>query len=130
MSLAAVALGACFIEKHFTIDKKMEGWDHKISSNPEELKKITSGSKKIFDALGSRRIHRVESIKRIEAFRRSIVAKKPLKIVSIIKSKDITFKRPGWGIEPEYVEFIINRKVKNNISKDAIIRLKDLVYFK
>lgn len=125
LSLAAVALGACFIEKHFTIDKDMEGWDHKISSNPVELKEITSGSKKIFDALGSNRIQRVETKKRIEAFRRSIVARKIIKKGQIIKKNMLDFKRPGTGLEPSNINRIIGKRVKRNIQFDEILKEED-----
>ena len=51
--LASVALGACVIEKHFTIDKNLPGWDHEISANPEEMKQIVDGSKIINKSLGN-----------------------------------------------------------------------------
>ena len=74
--LAAVARGACLIEKHFTLDKNMEGWDHKVSSSPEEMKVIVNDSQRIYNALGTKRIIRVEDNERLSAFRRSIVAAK------------------------------------------------------
>tara|TARA_B100000900_G_scaffold413032_1_gene436065 strand:- start:866 stop:1915 length:1050 start_codon:yes stop_codon:yes gene_type:complete len=125
--LAATSMGVSIIEKHFTLDKAMFGWDHKVSCDYKELKIICEETKRISKSLGSSEIKVQEDSIRINEFRRSIVAKKPIKKGSVIKSKDVTFKRPGWGIEPEFVEFIINRKAKNNISKDTIIRLEDLV---
>ena len=125
LSLAAVALGACFIEKHFTFDKKMEGWDHKISSDPKELKVITSGSKNIHEALGSYRINRVENIDRIEAFRRSIVARKKIKKGQVIKKNMLDFKRPGTGLSPRNINRIIGKKIKRTIKFDEILKEED-----
>ena len=125
LSLAAVALGACFIEKHFTIDKNMEGWDHKISSNPNELKIITSGSKNIHEALGSYRINRVEDHYRLEAFRRSIVAKKKINKGQVIKRNMLDFKRPGTGLSPKNINRIIGKKIKRTIEFDEILKEED-----
>ena len=99
--------------------------DAPITENPEELKKITSGSKKIFDALGSRRIQRVETIKRIEAFRRSIVARKRIKKGQIIKKNMLDFKRPGTGLEPSNLERIVGKRTKRNIQFDEILKEED-----
>ena len=125
LSLAAVALGACFIEKHFTINKNLEGWDHKISSDPNELKNIVVGAKNIFEALGGYRIQRVESEERIQAFRRSIVANKKIKKGTILKKNMLNFKRPGNGLSPTNIDRIIGKKIKRNISYDEIIKEED-----
>ena len=71
--LASVALGVCLIEKHFTLDKNMEGWDHKVSANFEEMAAIAHESKRIAEAMGSFRINCVEDEERRLSFRRSIV---------------------------------------------------------
>ena len=77
--LAAVALGACLIEKHFTLDKNMEGWDHKVSATKDEMKVIVEGSKRIVDAMGSFRISATESDEKKKGFRRSIVITRDIK---------------------------------------------------
>ena len=79
IALGSIALGACLIEKHFTVNKKLEGWDHHMSLDQIELKNLLKDSKRVFKALGSTSIKRVESKKRIESFRRSIVAKIDIK---------------------------------------------------
>jgi len=121
--LAAVAKGACIIEKHFTIDKNLFGWDHQISATPDELKIICTESKKINKALGSFYFRCEEDEERKAAFRRSIVTTKEIKAGEVIKD----FKRPGSGIPPEYRDFVIGRIAKRDIGADIIIMKEDLV---
>ncbi len=125
IALGSIALGACLVEKHFTINKKMEGWDHHMSLDQIELKNLVKDSKRVFKALGSTSIKRVESKKRIESFRRSIVAKIDIKKNHIIKRDMLELKRPGTGLSPENVKFLIGKKAKKNIFKDKIITTKD-----
>lgn len=125
--LASVALGACLIEKHFTLDKEMEGWDHKVSATKDELKEIVCGSKRINDALGSFRISATESDEKKAEFRRSIVLKRDFKNGDVITKNDIDYKRPGTGIKPEMAEFIIGLKVNKDLSNDHILTKEDLI---
>ena len=124
--LAAVALGACIIEKHFTLDKYMPGWDHQISADPKELKEIVSEGKNIQLALGTyqRIISRDEEDKK-DKFRRSIVTNQVLEAGSIINEADLGYKRPGTGIHPEEMKYIIGRKLKHTIQKDVLLKWKD-----
>ena len=124
-SLVAVSKGACVIEKHFTLDKNMFGWDHKVSVDPDEMKYIISESERIVSMLGSKRRIVYEEKERIEAFRRSIVASKDIAEGEIITREHIEFKRPGTGIEPKYYKFIIGKKAKRNIKYDEIIKMED-----
>lgn len=120
--LASVVKGACIIEKHFTLDKNMFGWDHKISADFNEMKFIVQQSKIINESLGSYRkvILKEELIKR-DAFRRSIVAAKDIPKGKIIEKDDLDFKRPGTGIEPKHICMIIGRRAKKEIKYDDII---------
>lgn len=122
MPLASVALGACVIEKHFTLDKDMPGWDHDISANPQEMKTIVEESRNIVTALGSyeRVIGKAEQEKKLK-FRRSIVAKTDLKKGHILTLNDLSFKRPETGIRPDEVKRVIGHKLKQDISQDEII---------
>lgn len=125
--LAAVALGACIIEKHFTLDKDMEGWDHAISANPEELSAICQGCEIIPEALGNshRSVSEAEKEKRSK-FRRSIVVKNALKKGAILKEEDFLFKRPGTEISPTQLNLVVGRKLKNDLLEDQLIKWSDL----
>ncbi|TLD41230.1 MAG: N-acetylneuraminate synthase [Candidatus Jettenia ecosi] len=125
--LVSVAKGACILEKHFTLDKNMFGWDHKISATPDELKIICEESKRIQKAIGSYSFKCEEDEERKAAFRRSIVTTRSIKAGEVIKESDIDFKRPGTGLPPEYKDFVIGRTAKRVIEADRIISKEDLV---
>ena len=124
--LAAVALGACLIEKHFTLDKNMEGWDHKISATKEEMKIIVDNSIRITNALGSFRIKATESDEKKREFRRSIVTARDMKKGEVLNSKDIDSKRPGGGFDPDMEDYIVGRTINKNLEFDHIICKEDL----
>lgn len=123
--ILSVAKGACIIEKHFTLDKNMSGWDHKVSADPLELGIIVQECKKAFKMLGSYNREVSESKERMEAFRRSIVTTRNIKAGEIIKREDLTFKRPGTGIEPKYLQFIVGKAAKKDIKQDVLIKMDD-----
>lgn len=125
--VAAMALGACIIEKHFTLDKNMEGWDHKVSATKDEMKVIVEGAARIHKALGSFRIAATESDERRREFRRSIVLARDMKKGEIIKPEDIDFKRPGTGLEPGMADFVIGRTINKDLKYDHILSKADLV---
>lgn len=125
--LAAVSIGASIIEKHFTLDKNMEGWDHKVSATKDEMEAIVSGSKRIIDALGSYRITANETDEKKVEFRRSIVLTRALKAGEPITSADIDYKRPGVGLKPEMTDFIVGMKVNKDLEFDHILQKEDLL---
>jgi len=120
--LASVALGACIIEKHFTLDKDLPGWDHEISANPIEMKTICEDSKKIAAALGNvfRTVSDEEEQKKYK-FRRSIVSSKKLKKGDVITESDLAFKRPGTGIPPNEYNYLIGRKLNTDLEEDSLL---------
>ncbi len=125
MPIAAVALGACVIEKHFTLDKNLPGPDHKASLEPSELREMIKAIKDVENALGEgikRPAKEEEEIKKVA--RRSIVAKEGIPEGAIITEDMLDVKRPGTGIAPEYMEMIVGRKAKKSIKKDEIIAMK------
>lgn len=125
--LASVALGACIIEKHFTLDKDLPGWDHEISANPVEMKIICQESKNIVKSLGQfKRIVSKAEIDKKDKFRRSAVSNKTLKAGHIILFEDLNFKRPGTGIQPEEMKYIVGRKLKRTIENDELLNWSDL----
>ena len=123
--LAAVALGAKIIEKHFTLDKNADGWDHHMSADPQELAGIVKGAKRISEALGNKRILRTESIDRVFEFRRSIVAKYEMKVEHTLELEDFNFKRPGTGIPPDMVSKLVGKKLTKSLRYDQIIDWSD-----
>jgi sialic acid synthase SpsE len=125
--LASVALGACLIEKHFTIDKDLPGWDHMISADPDEMSVITKESENIVASMGSsRRLISEAEKEKMPKMRRSIVTSRKLKKGTTISEEDLLFKRPGTGIEPDKEDIVVGRKVKNDLPSDAVLRWKDL----
>lgn len=126
--LSSVVLGAKIIEKHFTTDKDLPGWDHEISANPEELKAIVNESKKIATALGStvRVVNKDEQEKKLK-FRRSIVLSRDMKKGEVIKESDLLYKRPGKYISPSQYKTIIGRVLNKDKKYDDILKYEDLV---
>lgn len=125
--LTSVALGACVIEKHFTTDRDLPGWDHETSANPEDMKKIVEYSKSVYDLLGDlKRIVSEEEEEKKKIFRRSIVLNKNLEEGDIITKEDIALKRPGTGFLPEDIKFIIGKKLKRDLEADYILTENDI----
>lgn len=122
--IAAVALGATVIEKHFTLDKNMEGPDHKASLEPSELKAMVKSIRNIEQALGTGHKTISESErKNIEIARKSIVAAKDIKEGEIFTEENLTVKRPGNGISPMEWENIIGKVAKRNFQEEDLIEL-------
>lgn len=117
--------GVCIIEKHFTIDKSMEGWDHKISADPNELTLICMAAKTGYKMLGTFKKVVSEDKERRSAFQRSIVASRKIYKGSKINREDIDFKRPGTGIQPKFYNFVVGRIAKRDIEYDEIITEED-----
>ncbi|WP_074405887.1 MULTISPECIES: N-acetylneuraminate synthase [Aquimarina] len=120
--IAAVALGATVIEKHFTLDKTMEGPDHKASLEPEELKAMVTAIRNIEDALGHGRKEPSNSEKKNkEIARKSIVAKTSIQLGDIFTDDNITVKRPGSGISPMKWDSVIGTKALKDYQEDDLI---------
>jgi len=126
-AIAAVALGATVIEKHFTIDKDLEGPDHKASLNPEELKDFVRAIRNTEKLLGDGIKKPSEREARISMnVRRSIVAARDLKKGTLLEESMLDYKRPGTGVKPEFAYLMIGRKLKRDIKEDELILWKDL----
>ena len=122
VDIAAVAMGAKCIEKHFTLDKTMEGPDHKASLEPDELKSMVKAIRNIEVALGKdiKKPSRSEK-SNILAARKSIVAKTKIIKGDILSEKNLTIKRPGNGISPMRWDEIIGSTATKNYSEDELI---------
>ena len=122
--IAAVALGAVIIEKHFTLDKNMKGPDHKASLEPQELKQMVEGIRKIEFALGNGIKQVSESEKtNIGIVRKSIVAAINIKKGERFTETNLTTKRPGIGISPMRWNEIIGMKANKDYEADEMIQI-------
>ena len=122
--VAAVALGATVIEKHFTLDKNMEGPDHKASLEPDELKAMVSAIRNIEQALGTghKTISKSER-KNIEIARKSIVAACPIKKGELLSENNLTVKRPGNGISPMRWNEVVGTTAIKDFEEEEVIAL-------
>lgn len=122
--IAAVALGATVIEKHFTLDKNMEGPDHKASLEPDELKAMVSAIRHIEQALGcGHKIISESERKNIEIARKSIVAACPIKAGVLLTEENLTVKRPGTGISPMRWNEVVGQVAKRDFEEEEEIEL-------
>jgi N,N'-diacetyllegionaminate synthase len=124
VSIAAVALGACVIEKHFTLDQTMEGPDHKASLEPHEFKSMVRAIRNIEKALGDgiKKPSKSE-IKNMAISRKSIVALRVIKSGEIFSAGNLTVKRPGTGISPMELNKIIGQIARRDFLPDEQIEL-------
>jgi len=121
--IAAVALGASIIEKHFTLDKTLPGPDHKASLEPNELSMMVQSIRRVEDALGnSKKIPTFSELKNQSIARKSLVAKHEIAQGISFSEKNITVKRPGDGISPMLFWDFIGKKASRHFLKDEKIQ--------
>jgi N,N'-diacetyllegionaminate synthase len=127
VAVAAVALGAQVIEKHFTVDRTMPGPDHRASLEPAELREMVRAIRNVEKAMGNGKKGPARcEVKNMTVARKSIVALKPISAQEVISREKVGIKRPGNGIQPKDLEKIIGLKAKRNIGQDEVIAWKDL----
>ena len=120
--VAAVALGACVIEKHFTLDRTLPGPDHCASLEPEELKLMVAAIRNIEKAMGDWvKKPSPSEMKNMSIARRSIVAKKPISKGELFTEKNLTVKRPGTGVSPMEWDTYIGRSADKEYQMDDLI---------
>ncbi|MGB3161827.1 MAG: N-acetylneuraminate synthase [Carnobacterium sp.] len=120
--IAAVALGATIIEKHFTLDKTMEGPDHKASLEPNELREMVASIRNIEKALGNGVKAPTNSERKNKNIaRKSIVAKVPIKMGEFYTEANLDIKRPGTGISPMFWDEVIGTQANQNYEIDELI---------
>jgi len=125
--IAAVALGACIIEKHFTLSRDMPGPDQKASLEPDEFKEMVEGIRTVETALGSDvKAPTPGELEMRKSLRRSLVARSTLKPGDVLTDKNVAVKRPGTGIPPEELPNVLGRVAKHEIKEDELIRWEDL----
>ncbi len=123
-AIAAVALGARVIEKHFTLDKKMPGPDHQASLEPDELKRMVNAVRNVEMALGSG-VKEASSSEKInkDVVRKSIVAAVDIKRGERFTEKNLAIKRPGTGINPMRWDVVLGKVAKKDFYQDELIKI-------
>jgi N,N'-diacetyllegionaminate synthase len=122
--IAAAALGASFVEKHFTLDRTMEGPDHPFALEPDELREMVAGIREAQAALGDGRKEGPgpeESEEMYRLARRSLIVTRDLPAGTVLEREMITVKRPGFGIAPKHLELVIGRALKVDVEEDEIL---------
>ena len=126
-SLIAIALGAEIIEKHFTLNKNLPGWDHKISVNPKQMKELCAMAKEVKKSLGTfQKIVNKDETEKKDKFRRSLTTTRKIKKGHKLTAEDITYKRPGTGIPASQFYKVIGCKLNKNIDKDKTLYKEDI----
>lgn len=125
--VAAVARGACVIEKHFTLDRNMEGPDHKASIEPDELKQMVDMIRHVEVAIGDgvKKVSASEA-KNQDIARKSIIASKAIKAGDVFSEENITTKRPGNGINPMRWFDLLGKTAKHDYKEDYLIEKDEL----
>lgn len=125
--IAATALGACVIEKHFTLDRNLSGPDHRASLEPDQLKLMVNAIRNVEAALGDGiKCCQAAEANTKEVARKSIVTLRDLGRGEILTRDMLGFKRPGTGLPPKFINLLIGKKIKRDVVKDSIIELSDI----
>lgn len=122
--IAAAALGAAIIEKHFTLDRNMEGPDHKASLEPDELRAMVKAVRHIESALGTgEKTVTPSERKNVDAARKSIIALRAIKKGETLTEENITVKRPGGGVSPMRWFDALGTKALRDFGEDELIEI-------
>jgi N-acetylneuraminate synthase len=122
IALAAAALDACVIEKHFTIDRSLPGPDHKISLEPDELAAMVAGVRKVESALGEgKKCPTAAEVETAAVARKSLVAVRALRAGELFDSSMVVARRPGTGFAPSIMELLLGRSLARDVAQDEIL---------
>ncbi|MBI4395990.1 MAG: N-acetylneuraminate synthase [Elusimicrobia bacterium] len=121
-SFASVTLGACFIERHFTLDRSLAGADHKASLEPEQLADLVKGVRTVEKVLGEARKRILPCEREIKkALQKSLVAARPIRRGEVFRADMLSVKRPGTGLPPKEIGRVIGKKALRDIEFDQVI---------
>lgn len=124
---AAVALGACLVEKHITLDRKSRGPDHHFALNPEGMKDLVASVRRTEKMMGShQRILSEDELAVREIARRSVVARTNIKKGEVFNRENLKLSRPGSGIHPRHLGRLIGRKAKTDIDAEDLLEWDDV----
>lgn len=122
-AVASVALGACIVEKHFTLDRGMPGPDHKASLEPEELKSMVEQIRNVEKALGDgRKVPMACEKPNMNVVRKSLVALGPIAAGEVIRDEMVGYKRPGSGLPERYRPLFVGKRARRAIAKDQQLK--------
>jgi N-acetylneuraminate synthase len=122
VALAAVALGACVIEKHFTLDRTLPGPDHRASLEPAELRELVRSIRRVEAALGSgRKIPTASELETAKVARRSLVAARDIPAGATLQRDMVVMRRPGTGMSPAMLATLLGRRVIRNIATGTLL---------
>lgn len=127
-AVCAVVLGACLVEKHFTLSKNLEGPDHIFSADPKEFKALVDAIRFAEKSLGNSKI--IPSEKEMygrENFRLSCVAKRDLPKGHILQREDIAFSRPARGLPPKFIDWLIGKRLSEEVRKNQPLKIESLI---
>ena len=125
VALAAVALGACVIEKHFTLDKNFAGPDHRASLEPDEFKVLVDGIRKVEASLGNgEKVPAASEASNAAVARRSIVAARDISAGTLITAAEIAFKRPGTGLPPRMMDQVLGKTARVDVRAGTLLELE------
>jgi N,N'-diacetyllegionaminate synthase len=127
VAVAAVALGACIIEKHFTLDRNLPGPDHKASLEPDELKSMVESIRNIELAISGSGLKTpsASEIKNVNIARKSLHYSKVLHKGEVIKKEDLIAKRPGNGVSPMNIDFYIGKTLITDVVEEQMLKPED-----
>jgi N-acetylneuraminate synthase len=130
VSIAAVAMGAEIIEKHFTLDKNMNGPDHKASLNPQELKNLVKQIRNVEMALSGSGLKEIqhEEFETKKIISKGIYLKGNLNKGELLTFDKLSYKRPNKGISTSYYDLIINKKINKDLKDGDSIQFKDIIF--
>jgi sialic acid synthase SpsE len=122
VALAAVALGACVIEKHFTLDRTLPGPDHRASLEPAELRELVRSIRRVETALGNgRKVPSASELETAKVARRSLVAARDIPAGVTLERSMVVMRRPGTGMSPGMLETLLNRRAVREIAAGTLL---------
>ena len=127
MASAAIALGACLIEKHFTLDRSKIGMDNQMAVHPSEMSQLVRNCHNVRNAMGERKRHVLaDELEQREKMRRSVIAVRDLKAGTTLTLGDLGAKRPGIGYPPEGIEELVGKTLTRDVAADTLITPRDI----
>ncbi|NLB88282.1 MAG: pseudaminic acid synthase [Syntrophomonadaceae bacterium] len=121
VAVASVALGATFIEKHFTLSRAEGGVDSAFSMEPHEMKNLVVETKRAWEALGQIKYGPTKNEENSLKFRRSLYVAEDMKAGDVFTEQNLKIVRPGYGLEPKYYDLVLGRKVKGDVKKGTAV---------